>query len=125
MAQKEFLTISIGAIISIIIITILNIILNINIVISIIISLLIGLIIGLIIGKLTPRTALGIIAWGLIGFAVLSFILKLTGIINSPPITEILLGGILAELLRIETKFKEFHVRLSMSWSDFVKRKKI
>ena len=25
----------------------------------------------------------------------------------------------------IETKFKEFHVRLSMLWSDFVKRKKI
>lgn len=114
MAQKEYLAISIGAIASIILIFILNIILNINIAVSLIIGLLAGLIIGLLIGKLTPRTALGIIAWSLIGFAILSFLLKYLGLINSPPITEILLGGILAELLRIETKFKEFNVRLSM-----------
>ncbi len=82
MAQKEYLAISIGAIISIILITVLAIILNINIAISLIVGLLTGLIIGLIIGKLTPRTALGIIAWGLIGFAILSFLLKYLGFIN-------------------------------------------
>ena len=66
---------------------------------------------------------LGIIAWGLILFAVLSLLLKLLGIIGSPPITEILLSGILIELLRIETKFKEFSVKLSLLWSDLKKRK--
>jgi hypothetical protein len=66
---------------------------------------------------------LGIIAWGLIGFAVLSIILKILGLINSPPITEILLGGTLIELLRIETKIKEFNIKLSLLWSDLKKRK--
>lgn len=68
---------------------------------------------------------LGIIAWGLIGFALLALILKWLGIIGSPPTTEILLGGVLAELLRIETKFKEFGVKLDLLWSEFKKRKKI
>ena len=68
---------------------------------------------------------LGIIAWGLIGFAVLAIILKLLGIISSPPITEILLGGVLVELLRVETRFKEFSVKLNLLWSDFRKRKEL
>jgi len=66
---------------------------------------------------------LGIIAWGLIAFAVLIILLKLLGIVNSPPIPEILLAGILAELLRIETKFKEFNIKLGIIWTDFKKRK--
>ena len=66
---------------------------------------------------------LGIIAWGLIAFALLAALLKWLGIIGSPPITEILLGAVLVELLRIETKFKEFGVKLSLVWSDFRKRK--
>ncbi len=68
---------------------------------------------------------LGIIAWGLIAFAILVVILKLLGIVNSPPITEILLAGILAELLRVETKFKEFSIKLGIIWLDFKKRKDI
>lgn len=68
---------------------------------------------------------LGIIAWGLIAFAVLAIILKWLGIIGSPPFTEILLGGILAELLRIETRFKEFGIKLNLLWSDFKKRKEL
>ena len=68
---------------------------------------------------------LGVIAWGLIAFAVLAIILKWLDIIGSPPITEILLGGVLVELLRIETKFKEFSVKLSLVWSDLKKRKEL
>lgn len=123
MASKEYITIIIGAIILAILLSILNLILNLNIILSIILSIIVGLVISLLIGKSSYRTILGIIAWGLIGFALLAFLLKLFNIINSPPITEILLGGILAELLRIETKFKEFNVRLNMLWSDFTKRK--
>ena len=68
---------------------------------------------------------LGIIAWGLIAFALLAILLKTLGFINSPPITEILLGGILIELIRIETKFKEFGLKLNFLWHDFRKRKEI
>jgi len=75
--------------------------------------------------KETLDLILGIIAWGLIAFAVLIIILEWLGIIGSPPITEILLGGILAELLRIETKFKEFNVKLNLLWSDLKKRKEL
>ncbi len=68
---------------------------------------------------------LGIIAWGLIAFALLAISLKILGLISSPPITEILLGGMLIELLRIETKFKEFGLKLNFLWHDFRKRKEI
>ncbi len=125
MATKEYATISIGAIIIVILLVIFNILLNLNIIISIILGVIGGIITGFIIGRLTQRTILGIIAWGLIIFSILAIILKWLNIINSPPIAEILLSGILVELLRIETKFKEFNVRLNTLWSDFMKRKKI
>ena len=75
-------------------------------------------------GEIVDRI-LGIIAWGLILFALLIILLKLLGIIGSPPVTEILLGGGLAELLRIETKFREFNVKLSLLWDEFKKRKEL
>ena len=75
-------------------------------------------------GEIVDRI-LGIIAWGLILFALLIILLKLLGIIGSPPVTEILLGGVLAELLRIETKFREFNVKLSLLWDEFKKRKEL
>tara|TARA_Y100000034_G_C6633243_1_gene276537 strand:- start:308 stop:541 length:234 start_codon:yes stop_codon:yes gene_type:complete len=68
---------------------------------------------------------LGIIAWGLIIFSVIGLILKSLGIINSPPLTEILLGAMLIELIRIEKTFKEFSIKQSILWSDLQRRKDI
>tara|TARA_Y100000310_G_scaffold228641_1_gene230942 strand:+ start:402 stop:650 length:249 start_codon:yes stop_codon:yes gene_type:complete len=72
---------------------------------------------------------LGIVAWGLILFAVLAAILKFIGIISSPPITEILLGGILIEIIRLESRLNKeltkITTRQNLLWSDFKKRKDI
>ncbi len=126
MLSKENTSVIIGSITVVLIVSILNLLLQINITISLIAGLLIGMLTGIIINKnITGYTLLGIIAWGLIEFAILSSVLKSLNIINSPPITELLLAGILAELLRIETKFKEFNIKQNMLWSDFTKRKEI
>jgi hypothetical protein len=50
---------------------------------------------------------LGIIAWGLILFAIITPILKFLGIISSPPITKIILGGILIEFIRLKSRFNK------------------
>jgi len=123
--SREHTTMAFGAIVIVFASVILNLVLNMNIVLSLVIGVILGAAVGLLIGKLTGKTILGIIAWGLIVFAILSFILKSIGVISSPPITEILLGGMLIELLRIETNFKEFSVKLNMLWNDFRKRKEI
>jgi len=72
---------------------------------------------------------LGILAWGLIAFALLALLLKGLGLINSPPITEILLGGIVIELFRFETKFSKdlagIKIKLDFLWYDFRKRKDV
>ncbi len=125
MALKETSIIITGVVIIVVISSILNLLLNISIILSILIAIIIAIFISLLISKPTIRTILGIIAWGLIVFAVIAVILKWLGVVNSPPITELLLTGILAELLRLETKFKDFHVRLNLLWSDFRKRKEI
>ncbi|MBS3080643.1 hypothetical protein J4221_04180 [Candidatus Pacearchaeota archaeon] len=72
---------------------------------------------------------LGIVAWGLILFAIIAFVLKLLGIISSPPITEIILGGILIELIRLESRLNKeitpIKIKQSILWSDFKKRREI
>jgi len=72
---------------------------------------------------------LGIIAWGLISFALLVAVLKWFNIIGSPPIIEILLGGMIIELIRIETRLgkelSEIKIKLNILWNDFKKRKEL
>lgn len=82
MQLKENIVISIGAFIILIIILLLNLILNLNIILSVVIAIIVSIIISLLISKQTIRTILGIIAWGLISFAILVIILKWFGIIN-------------------------------------------
>lgn len=125
MLSKEQISISTGTVLIVLITGTLNLLLNINMITSILSGIILGILISALVTKPTIKIILGIIAWGLISFAILAAILKQAGLINSPPITELLLGGMLIELLRIETKFKEFGVKLSMLWQDFRKRKNI
>ena len=65
--------------------------------------------------------ALEIIGWGLIGAVILFVLLKILGIIHSPPeptLDTLLTTGILALLV-------EMRVKLGLLWSDFRKRKEL
>ena len=64
---------------------------------------------------------LEIIGWGLIGAAIFFILLKVLGVLHSPPeltLDTLLTTGILVLLI-------EMRVKLGLLWSDFKKRKEL
>jgi hypothetical protein len=72
------------------------------------------------------KDALEIIAWGLIGFAILVILLRWLGIIHSPELVlESLLAGLVFGFISIKSEIREIKVKLELLWLDFKKRKKL
>lgn len=61
------------------------------------------------------RDALEIIAWGLIGFAILVILLRLLGIIHSPELVlKALLGGLVFGFISLKSDVREMKIKLEL-----------
>lgn len=139
MLSSEHRTMIGGALVVVIISAVLNLVFGFDTVLSLVIAGVIGIGVGFLIDedrKDMVNKILGIIGWGLILYGVVVGILKWVGVVGSPSVSDVILGGIVFEFLRFErriieelseikSKFKEFGVKLNILWSDFRKRKEI
>ena len=71
---------------------------------------------------------LRIIAFGLIGVAILVLLLKWVGIVRSPNFEDVIiawLSGLTAQMFSIERRLSKLSERIEIIWSDFKRRKKL
>ena len=71
---------------------------------------------------------LRIIAFGLIGVAILVLLLKWVGIVRSPNFEDVIiawLSGLTAQMFSIERRLSKLSERIEIIWSDCKRRKKL
>jgi preprotein translocase subunit SecD len=71
---------------------------------------------------------LKVVAWGIIAFIVLIFVLRGIGIIHSPELENMLVGWLTAlsiEVMRLGRDLRGTNVKLDLLWKDLKRRKRI